>query len=322
MSSGSGRGQWSVGSVVSASQHREPLQLLMLERFNLNAFCVAPLLSNRFKTEMCAGGSCTTPCLGAWRVLHRCAASPWMQGCSGAQIAARRKSAWRPVMVLLPGCPAMGMIIHLFRPVFSALGCDTQDTPIFCACEAAICMNGTLSIVQESCRAGRDGKAAESTVYVSQDDVRWSSMISRWNKPAHIADRQGARAQKMENYCEEVMCRRRQLLRYFGEYIRDCRNGVDELCDVCTSAQDVHAAKNAANTRMAELRCLTVVNKTCVTRVLNPKPSATQWDVLARVCTWCSVHVPDQFYSHVTPRRRLVVACTCKCTLRVALARC
>lgn len=103
---------------------------------------------------------------------------------------------------------------------------------------------------------------------MSQDDLRWYIMICTWMKELHIGRRQAAKAEKMENNCQEVECRKSQLLCYFGESKRSCRASIDELYDVCISAQAVHCAQQQARQRFTEVVCfLLLANNQC------PKPS-------------------------------------------------
>jgi len=64
---------------------------------------------------------------------------------------------------------------------------------------------------QEAGRAGRDGAPAECLVLWRDGDLRWAGI-----------------APEMKTYLQRRACRRRMLLRYFGERLSQCAG-----CDVC-----------------------------------------------------------------------------------------
>lgn len=140
---------------------------------------------------LCAGGSFTTACLGAWKHLHR-------------------------------SVEAVAYLQHV--------GIDKI---------------GNAKTVQESGRAGRDGQVSQSILYVSPADVEWCQRIS---KPQQLS-KVGA----MVEYATEVRCRRAQLLAYFDEKNGKCREGTDELCDVCCSAAAVREMQQHGTARRAAL---------------------------------------------------------------------
>jgi ATP-dependent DNA helicase RecQ len=86
------------------------------------------------------------------------------------------------------------------------------------------------SFYQEIGRAGRDGVKAETLLFYTYQDVMMrKDMIANSELPAEMKDVQNAKLDRMKQYAEAEICRRRILLSYFNEEVtRDCGN-----CDVC-----------------------------------------------------------------------------------------
>ncbi len=84
------------------------------------------------------------------------------------------------------------------------------------------------SFYQEIGRAGRDGLPADTLILYSYADV---IAQMRFNEE-HPQDRKellNIKLDRMRQYCESRICRRKVLLSYFGEFLaEDCQN-----CDVC-----------------------------------------------------------------------------------------
>lgn len=79
---------------------------------------------------------------------------------------------------------------------------------------------------QEIGRAGRDGVKSETILYYGLGDLVLLSKFAAESKQSEI---NLARLQRMQQYAEANICRRRILLNYFGEAMEhDCGN-----CDVC-----------------------------------------------------------------------------------------
>lgn len=81
---------------------------------------------------------------------------------------------------------------------------------------------------QEIGRSGRDGAKASALLFYSYSDVmQLRSMLNEGNKEQ--VGLQLAKLERMQQYAEATMCRRRILLQYFGEQLtKDCGN-----CDIC-----------------------------------------------------------------------------------------
>jgi len=87
---------------------------------------------------------------------------------------------------------------------------------------------------QESGRAARDGKPAESIVYYSERDFKQlTSFLKHITKNKETEERLLTQLDHVRDYCTLVTCRRAYLLSYFGEIpAGDLCKGT---CDVCRS---------------------------------------------------------------------------------------
>ncbi|WP_044173066.1 DNA helicase RecQ [Flectobacillus major] len=86
------------------------------------------------------------------------------------------------------------------------------------------------SFYQEIGRAGRDGVRSDTLLFYSYNDllVR-KDMIAQSELPLEMKEVQGAKLERLKQYAEAEICRRRILLSYFNEEVtHDCGN-----CDVC-----------------------------------------------------------------------------------------
>lgn len=91
-------------------------------------------------------------------------------------------------------------------------------------------MPGNLeSFYQEIGRAGRDGKASDTILFYSYRDVQTHLHFANEIKNETYRAIQEAKLQRMQEYAEAQVCRRKILLSYFGETLeKDCGT-----CDVC-----------------------------------------------------------------------------------------
>lgn len=79
---------------------------------------------------------------------------------------------------------------------------------------------------QEIGRAGRDGMPSETLLFYTLADVL---LLKKFARESGQPDLQVAKLERMQQYADALMCRRRILLTYFGENKQDnCNN-----CDVC-----------------------------------------------------------------------------------------
>jgi ATP-dependent DNA helicase RecQ len=87
---------------------------------------------------------------------------------------------------------------------------------------------------QETGRSGRDGLEGHCLMFYSHNDL---SKLEKFNKDKPVQERENARIllQEMEYYAESPVCRRRQLLHYFGEEFKEENCG---MCDNCVHPRE------------------------------------------------------------------------------------
>ncbi len=85
---------------------------------------------------------------------------------------------------------------------------------------------------QETGRAGRDGLEGQCIMFYKYEDIL---KLEKFNKDKPVTERENAKVllDEMSSYAESAVCRRKQLLHYFGEEYDDAVCRAAGLCDNC-----------------------------------------------------------------------------------------
>lgn len=85
---------------------------------------------------------------------------------------------------------------------------------------------------QETGRSGRDGLEGQCIMFYSYNDIL---KLEKFNKDKPVTEKENAKIllEEMSSYAESAVCRRKQLLHYFGEEYDDTACKKTGMCDNC-----------------------------------------------------------------------------------------
>jgi ATP-dependent DNA helicase RecQ len=98
---------------------------------------------------------------------------------------------------------------------------------------------------QETGRSGRDGLEGNCLMFYSYNDIL---KLEKFNKDKPVTERENAKMllQEMISYSESSVCRKRQLLHYFGEFLsEDCG-----YCDNCLKPKEQYEGQQYVETAL------------------------------------------------------------------------
>lgn len=95
---------------------------------------------------------------------------------------------------------------------------------------------------QETGRAGRDGIDSVCLMFYSYNDIL---KLEKFNKDKAVTERENAKflLEEMASYAESTVCRRKQLLHYFGEEYEVSDENCRKMCDNCVHPREQFEAQ-------------------------------------------------------------------------------
>ena len=95
---------------------------------------------------------------------------------------------------------------------------------------------------QETGRAGRDGLEGNCILFYRYKDIL---KLEKFQKDKTVTERENAKLllDEMSSFAESSICRRKQLLHYFGEKFDDANLGKETCCDICKYPPEKYEGK-------------------------------------------------------------------------------
>ena len=96
---------------------------------------------------------------------------------------------------------------------------------------------------QETGRAGRDGLEGQCVMFYNYSDIL---KLEKFNKDKPVTEKENAKLllDEMASYSESAVCRRKQLLHYFGEEYDDTACKGSGMCDNCRYERESFDGQN------------------------------------------------------------------------------